>query len=188
MYPFDATELRITWDLFSEITMNERFDGSSSMIETYGKIAGGNARWITEFKPVEYVRKTFFILLLKEFSRCAISCAFIGTSPAYLGVLRSFNKIVLAVAVTTSSFLNKILQRNKTPNRSFRFRPFSFILDRRGVSFIDYKVVHDGTAFLISIHLFDNDNRKPWGRNSALNFVNYIWDNYSILPTEYIRS
>jgi hypothetical protein len=84
--------------------------------------------------------------------------------------------------VTTSSFLNEILQRNRTPNRSFRFGAFSFILDRTVVSFIDYKVVHDGTAFLISIHLFNTDTRKPCGRNSALNFVNCIWDNCSILP------
>jgi hypothetical protein len=64
--------------------MNERFDGS--MIETHGKIqsAGGNVGWITEFKPVEYARKIFFILLLKEFFRCSICCAFIGTFPAYL--------------------------------------------------------------------------------------------------------
>jgi len=47
--------------------MNERFD--VSMIETYGKVlsAGGNAGWITEFKPVEYARKHSLFFCLNNF-------------------------------------------------------------------------------------------------------------------------
>ena len=33
-------------------------------------------------------------------------------------------------------------------------------------------------TFSISIHLFDT--KTPCGRNSVLNFVHYIWDNYSV--------
>jgi hypothetical protein len=128
--------------------MSGNFDGSDSMMEAYGKIrsAAGNAEWITEFKLIEYLRIKFFILLLKEFFNRGICCALIGNFPAYLvGVIRSFNRIVLAVAVTPSSFLHEIVKRNRTPNRSFWFGPFKFILDRTGVDFIHYIVVHEST-------------------------------------------
>ena len=106
--------------------------------------------------------------------------AFVETFPAYLaGLFKSFDKIILAVAVTTSSFLNELGQRNRKPNNSFWFGKFKYILDTTGVNYIDYKFVHDGKVFLISIHLFDTQN---CGRGSNLNFVNYIWENYSIVP------
>jgi hypothetical protein len=151
-------------------------------METHRRVqsAVGNVTWITEFTPIEYMHINFFILLLQEFFERGICCAIVGTFPTYLaGVFSSFDRLILAVAVTTSSFLQEILQRNRTPDISFRFGKFRFFLERKGVDYSHYKVILDGVVFLISIHLFDSEN---CGRGSNLNFINYSWDNYLILP------
>jgi hypothetical protein len=171
MYPRDAAEIRITRDFFyflQTITMSGTFDGSDSMLEAYGKVrsVAGNAEWLTVFKPIEYYAIKFFILLLKEFYDRHICCAFTGTFPAFLaGVLRSFNRIALSVAVTQSSVFDKIAKRNRWCNRSFRLGSFKFIPESRGDDFVHHTVVHDIATFTILVNLYD---AKPEvGRNSV---------------------
>jgi hypothetical protein len=152
------------------------------MMETYRRVRStcGNAAWITEFTLIKYAQKKCFIPLLQEFFWHGICCAVMGTFPAYLvGIFSSFDRVVLAVTETTSSFLDEILQRNRTPNSSFWFGEFKFILETAGVSFIDYKFVLNRSKFFILVHLFDSENCR---RGSNLNFVHYIWENYTILP------
>jgi hypothetical protein len=59
-----------------------------------------------------------------------ICCAIVGNFPAYLtGIFGSFNRVELAIAVTTNPFLYDILQRGRRYRLSFNFgQKFRFLL------------------------------------------------------------
>jgi hypothetical protein len=80
----------------------------------------GNARWIDEFNPIAYENTGFFHDFLKHLNNLNICCAFVGSFPAYTaGVFFSHNVPTLAIAVTNSFLLDKILQRNGGRYHSF---------------------------------------------------------------------
>jgi len=72
----------------------------------------------------------------------------------HIGGHSSIRNLRTRHAVVTGTHIHGV-QRNRRPNISFRFGKFKFILDKPGVNYIDYKVVHDGVVFLISVHLVE---------------------------------
>ena len=91
--------------------------------------------------------------MLKGFFRCNICCAIVGTFHAYLArMFRSFNNIVLAIAVTNNPELDRTLEGNGGLV-SFWFGAFKFIRGKTGINYTKYTVIYDETAFEFIVHL-----------------------------------
>jgi hypothetical protein len=164
--------------------MSGKFDGSSSMLETYRRVrsnCGPNAAWLTEFVPIYYEHINFFVLLLEEFMRQGFCCAIVGNFPAYLaGIFDSFNRVKLAIVVTRNCGLYDILQRGRQYSRSFHFgQKFHFLLKTVADNYFTYSVLLDDLLFFIRVYPVYSS--RGGGRLSNLNLIHYFWDNCTVL-------
>jgi hypothetical protein len=87
-------------------------------------------------------------------------------------VFSCFNSVTLAVADTSPSFSDQILQRNGGPYISFCFGTFKFILENTDLNFIRYIVKYKDVA--IPFFVQPVVTHKKCGRRSNLKLVHYL--------------
>ena len=144
------------------------------------RLCGVTASWFTEFRPVRFPCDQTFYSYLYELHKHRVCCFLTGTFVLFtVGVLESFDGVTLFMALMDTPVLNLIFQRGPDYIRKFTINEFKFLLVgvQPSRDIFHYLVSHDD--FCMVFVVLGVDTTRPCGLLSNVDFVHFIWNNFS---------